>query len=1684
MKFPLFVAAGLVLSLFSMPCGAQKSVWIEGEAFDHINVKPTVAGWGHKEFLSGEKWLQVSIDADRVDKEVAGDGVSIEYSFALAQPGSYELWNRIGYEFVRSPFQWRIDSGEWNTVSPDQLTIDLMELQNWNEVAWLEMGDRSLAAGRHRLEIKLPKTKDDKGNRARILYASDAICIHSGSFYPNGKHKPEETVSTPVEAEAARRVYSLPPAQGEGNRAEVPLQGLWEICRDDEMLPGEVAAPLSALPAHPHWSAIAVPGDKNSLRPDLLMAHRIWYRTHIDVPASYAGRSFQITFPQNNLNTTVFVNGTLCGFNKNPYARFQIDLTKAIVPGKVNELWVGIRDGWYGYSANPKNPMKLRKMFNMPLDSTHQGFQDLAYPIWGAFQSGILATPTLTASGPTYVSDVFCRPSVVRKELALTVMLNNPGARASEGTLLTEAVDDHTGKVEKSFPPQRFTVPAGKEQTLEFTASWEHPTLWWPDAPHLYRLRATVRPNAAPADRSETTFGFREWTLDGTRFKLNGVAFHGWSEDVPGGDSKATWLAGYHRAKQKMMRFWGTSWFGLTPDQALDYFDHNGVVVRRQGMLDGEAIGYNAIENDPDLKSIYHSDVKMDLMQNWRDQVTEEIKGERNHPSVMIWSIENEWLYINCINLYGGLMDAFEAEVKKTSDVVLRIDPSRPTMTDGGGANKDNSMPVHGNHYITGPLQQYPDLAYQPNVEGGGRGRWIWDQKRPRFVGEDFYFTGNHPELSTLVGDEALQGKASTLRGCDLMARYLTEGYRWAGYGAWDLYIGANDVTGEHYNSNSSRAVFCRQWDWTFGSGQKVKRTLGIFNDTHDPAPITLTWSLNINGKTVAQSTTVHRVAPGENEKFPILVSMPLVADRSDGMFTMRLVADGHEVFRDVKPISIVNPVLKREISSSLASVPSSGVPLAKRLCVYDPAGIVEAYLKANGVAFTALPDLSRLPETGKVLIVGRDSLDTAASTSSRLAAYASSGRTVIVLEQKSPLRYQALPAEIDTAQNEGRSAFAEDLDHPVMKGLMQKDFFAWGPDEIVYRNAYVKPSRGGRSLIQCDNLLQNSALVEIPAGKGLLLLCQLTLEEKLVQNVVAQQLLSNLIAYGAKYKLIFRQVTLTAASNPRLNQAVDTIGLAYKKLDDPLKAIATPGSSIALMDASPQSLKELADHLPQLDAYLQGGGWVVFNNLTPEGLVSYNKIVGFDHMIRPFKREKVTFPAQRNPLMAGVTGGDITMYSSQPIFNYTAGNYVASDEFSYVIDYDEVAPFGKSSFFAYDNIVNNFVSADGWPLIINFPAPADGKPFDVPITFPKPQTLREFTWVGNVLYYPQNGVNLVFDGKDKLEFSTRPDSSPQSFAITPPRTGKEITLQVAKWTPLPNMVPNIGIDNIYFKAQRPPGFYKRVRPMLNIGGMMHYPRGTGGIILCNLLFRDTEEVSDNAVKKRSILATLLHNLRAPFAGGKTLIAGANLSYQPIDLSKQANQYRDERGWYGDKSFTFRDLPTGRHQFANVPFQVYDFPTSPVPTVVMLNGSNVPNSAGKLADAVKGIPVGRKAEALFFLQAARIDQRRNEQEIRDKKLYEMAKYVVHYADGKEAEIPVYAEVNVDDYHQQNPAALPGAQIGWIKPYAGTNSSAVAYVQQWNNPRPGVPIRTIDMIYGQDRRGVPALLAVTSAVSTP
>lgn len=88
--------------------------------------------------------------------------------------------------------------------------------------------------------------------------------------------------------------------------------------------------------------------------------------------------------------------------------------------------------------------------------------------------------------------------------------------------------------------------------------------------------------------------------------------------------------------------------------------------------MDGEAIGYAFSEGDEELKKLNCTSMKVQLMNNWRDQMVQQVKGERNHPSIHIWTIENEFAYINLINLLGNspLMDEYENEIQKISDAV------------------------------------------------------------------------------------------------------------------------------------------------------------------------------------------------------------------------------------------------------------------------------------------------------------------------------------------------------------------------------------------------------------------------------------------------------------------------------------------------------------------------------------------------------------------------------------------------------------------------------------------------------------------------------------------------------------------------------------------------------------------------------------------------------------------------------------------------------------------------------------------------------------------------------------------------------------------------------------------------------------------------------------------------------
>jgi hypothetical protein len=751
-------------------------------------------------------------------------------------------------------------------------------------------------------------------------------------------------------------------------------------------------------------------------------------------------------------------------------------------------------------------------------------------------------------------------------------------------------------------------------------------------------------------------------------------------------------------------------------------------------------------------------------------------------------------------------------------------------------------------------------------------------------------------------------------------------------------------------------------------------------------------------------------------------------------------------------------------------------------IALFDPNNSVKDFLTSEKVPFTPIDDLAKIPATAKVMIIGKDALTTATATSTQLAAWASEGdgHAVIALEQTNPLKFQALPGQMATDINAGCLGFPEDAANPILAGLEGKDFLTWGPDGYLYRNAYAKPVSGGKSIIQCDMKLANSALVQMQAGNGIMLLSQLLIGDKIKTNPVAQQLLLNLVDYANKYKLKKVDTYAFVDDNPPLLKAIDAMGLKYTKAPDPLAAIANPGT-LAIVNATAANLKTLASNLPKVKAFTSGGGWLFLNNLTPDGLPDFNTLVGVDHLIRPFGREKISWPATRNPLTAGMSPGDVVIGTGKAIVTSKAGDWPDPDAYSFVVDFDDVAPFASSTYSAWGNAIGGFTMYDGaWQLIQNMP-PEDAV---IPIKLARPEKILQFIWTSDLNYAGTTKIQLTINGKD-YPFDTQPNGDSQTFDIPDQPTAADLTFKIIGWThdaQKQNGKDVVGIDNIKIKVARPADFFDKVKPMLNIGAIVEYPQGKGGIILCNVKYKGSESNPANVTKKQAILASLLRNFDAVFAGGKTktIIAGGNLDFTPIDISKQANQFRGDQGWFGDKTHTFDALPAGKQTMAGVNYDIYHFTTSVVPEAIMLGGKGVP---GNLPDNVKGIPVNLKADALFFLQAASITQKRNPNDIKTNKKYEMADYYIHYADGKEEKVPVYSEINMENYKQTgDPIAVPGAQIAWSSPYTESNTNAVAYSMQWTNPRPDDEISSIDFVYGPNRVGIPALLAMTAADS--
>ena len=618
-------------------------VWVEGESPTQSNVQVQPSACENAHYLSGAKWLSYAVPATEAEAKVPKDGATFDYDFQVANAGTYQVWDRIGFESIRTGFQWRLDEGAWSDVKGNELTVDLMRGAFFCEISWLKLGQSELTAGKHALHIKVPVTyvteKDVKKAKG-VNFTVDAFCLYKGEFHPHSKFKPDEAWQQEIDTKAAAQIFSVQ-APKSGERVLLPLNGIWEVTRFDEAVIDDRGGPIKALPKPEDclWMGITVPGDRNVVRPDLLMCHRYFYRCKVNVAAELKGSSFCLSFPCNSMITTVFVNGELCGSTTAGLAAWECDISKAVKPGTANEIWVGIKDTYYAHLDD------ARSKFFLPVEhwAAQWTTEHFDFPIACHLENGILQTPTLSVSGAVYAADVFAISSVKNKQLTLETTLRNTSGQDVAVTVVHEIAPLAGGAAEKTFAPVQATVPAGKELVIKPSEKWENAKLWWPDEPNQYVAVTKVSINGAVADTTKTKFGFREWEWDGIDFKLNGVPFHG-RADTTGGS-----VADTKRRNQNMVRLWGSP-LNVT-EAILDDHDANGMPARWTGTFDGEGGAYG---------QFYGGQA---LFERYIEQTCAWIKAHRNHPSIFIWSIENEITFINARN--WGKLPIWEPWAKK-----------------------------------------------------------------------------------------------------------------------------------------------------------------------------------------------------------------------------------------------------------------------------------------------------------------------------------------------------------------------------------------------------------------------------------------------------------------------------------------------------------------------------------------------------------------------------------------------------------------------------------------------------------------------------------------------------------------------------------------------------------------------------------------------------------------------------------------------------------------------------------------------------------------------------------------------------------------------------------------------------------------------------------------------------------
>ncbi|MFZ5891478.1 MAG: beta-galactosidase GalB [Myxococcota bacterium] len=384
-----------------------------------------------------------------------------------------------------------------------------------------------------------------------------------------------------------------------------------------------------------------------------------WYRKRLHIPMTE--RSVFLEIDGAMSYAMVWLNGHLVGGWPFGYASWQLDLTPYVLPGGENVLAIRL--------DNPPHSSRW-------------------YPGGGIYRNVWLSTMQRVHFAPW---GTFVRTGEVSRDAAnvsLSVAIDNDSKADVSVEVVThvyalDADGKRSGESVGSFAEVSASVPAGETRNVESTITLNRPQLWGPppnQRPNLYVAVTTVSQNGKPLDLYETRFGVRSVTFDADRgVFVNGehIVIRGANQHHDLGALGAAFNTRAAERQLEMLREMGCNAIRTA---------HNPPAPELLELTD--QMGFLVIDESFDVWERKKTPLDFHLIfPDWHEQdLRAMIRRDRNHPSVIAWSIGNE---------VGEQYTAHEgaAVAERLHDIAREEDPTRPTTTAMNFAKPDMPLP-------------------------------------------------------------------------------------------------------------------------------------------------------------------------------------------------------------------------------------------------------------------------------------------------------------------------------------------------------------------------------------------------------------------------------------------------------------------------------------------------------------------------------------------------------------------------------------------------------------------------------------------------------------------------------------------------------------------------------------------------------------------------------------------------------------------------------------------------------------------------------------------------------------------------------------------------------------------------------------------------------------------------------